>query len=89
MSDSLIRAMEQTLETTDLPLDRRLLETGIWFYKSRERIPDENVMARLAFSEKTLEIVLEMFAMTLERLRQAEGRKSNVLYTPRGLNIRF
>jgi hypothetical protein len=87
-NEGLITAMEHALETAEAPFDRRLLETGIWYYKNAQRIPEENLKGRLELQEKTNEIVLEMFAMVLERIRKAEGR-SNVLFTPKGLDIKF
>ncbi len=65
------------------PLERRLIDMAVWWFKNQPRIPDHDVMKRLAFLEKTLEMFLETQAMIVERLQHAESHPSSSLLIPR------
>lgn len=83
-TDQLIGQLERIKTDSLLPLERRLFDTAIWFHRNAPRIPEENLKARLDFVSKTLDIVLELIALTCERMQRTEtGRKQN-LWTPVG-----
>lgn len=85
----LLKEIETISEQTHLPFERRLMDTAVWFHKSKERIPHDDVFKRLEFTEKTLDITLELFAMCLQRMQQVEGRpKSANLWLPSGMQAR-
>lgn len=83
----LINQLEQISDDVNLPLERRLIQMAVWFHKNKDRVPRENLPKRLDFLEKSLDITLELFAMSLERLQLNEGRhKSASLWLPSGMN---
>jgi hypothetical protein len=70
------------------PLERRLADTAIWFHKNRSRIPMDNLAAKQRFLEKGFEILIEINALLLERVRELEGtRTSKNLWLPRGMKM--
>lgn len=82
----LIDELEKISTANHLPLERRLIDTAIWFHRNRHYLNGVDVPRRLDFLEKTLDIFMEIFALTLQRLQQAEGRgKSENLWLPRGM----
>lgn len=84
-SDELIRKLEAIHNETHLPLERRLIDTAVWFHKNKDRIPRNEVERRLDFLFKTLDIHLELVALLVDRMQLAEGRKkSDSLWLPRG-----
>lgn len=56
------------------PLERRLADMTIWFYKNKDRIPRDNLAGRQAFLEKAFWIQLELNALLIERLRERSGK---------------
>ena len=86
-TDSLIRQLEQIQENTLLPLERRLMQTALWFHKNKDRISDP--LRKIEFMEKTLDITLELMALTVQRMQEVEGRggKSANLWLPAGMNV--
>ena len=70
------------------PLERRLADLTIWYYRNKERIPIDNLASKAAFLEKTIWILLEVCALQTERLHELEHRGSaKGLYLPRGLTV--
>lgn len=82
---SLIKELEQITDDHMNPLEKRLKDTAIWFFHNKDRIPRENVLARLEFQEKVMNCILEMQIMLVERLQKNEGRRSSELFLPRGM----
>ncbi len=90
MSDEITEGLINKLEhlSTDgrLPLEKRLVETAVWYYRNKDRIPAHNLEKRLEFMEKTFSIFLEMIAMTVDRMQRNEGRKTSAsLWLPSGI----
>ena len=89
MSDftkELINQLDSIADDTNLPLERRLVQTAVWFHRNKDRLPRENLAKRLDFLEKSLDITLELFALAVDRLQMSEGRhKSASLWLPRGM----
>jgi hypothetical protein len=67
------------------PLEQRLADTAVWFYKNKDRIPRDNLASRQAFLEKGFWCLLEISALLLERLR--EERASKALWIPNGITL--
>ena len=87
ITEQLINKLEHLNNETRLPLERRLIETAVWFHRNKDRIPRENLEKRIDFLEKTLDIFLEMTAMLVDRAQLVEGRaKSESLWIPRGID---
>ncbi len=85
---SLIRELEELQTRGYLPLEKRLVDTAVWFHKNKDRFPRENLPARVDFLEKTMDIFLEMMALSVSRLQEAEGRgKSEHLWLPAGMTM--
>lgn len=87
--EKLIHELEGIASNVTLPLERRLVDTAVWFHKNKDRIPIENLGSRVEFLTKSLDIAIELIAMLAERLHQAEQRPgSQKLYLPRGIDVR-
>jgi hypothetical protein len=70
------------------PLEQRLADTTVWFYKNKDRIPRDNLAGRQAFLEKAFWIALEINALLLERVHELEGMKPGAsLWMPRGVTV--
>ena len=89
MSDeTLLKELQEVFDRTSLPLERRILDTAIWFHQNKDRIPQEDMKKRLEFVEKALDIFIEISCLLTKRVHQAEGRgKAPSLYLPRGVNM--
>ncbi len=84
----MIRRLEEIAARTELPYERRLVDTAVWFHKNKDLIPREALDKRVDFLEKTVDILLEMLAMNLERLQGTEGRAaSSSLWLPNGMKM--
>lgn len=57
------------------PLEKRLIETAVWYYRNKPRLAQENVMGRLEFLERMSEIMLETFALVTDRMQRVEGTR--------------
>lgn len=69
-------------------LERRLADMAVWFYQNRTRIPPENVVARQAFLEKSMWVMVELNALLLERVHELESKGAGKgLFLPKGLTI--
>ncbi len=89
-TEALLKQLEEIKNKTNLSFEKRLMDTAIWFHRNKHLVPRENLPKRLDFMEKTMDCVLEMFAMSLQRTQEMEGHaRSSVLYTPRGLTMKF
>jgi hypothetical protein len=65
-----------------------MIDTAVWFHKNKDRIPREALDKRVDFLEKTVDIFLEMMAMSMDRIQKAEGRrKSDSLWLPNGMTM--
>lgn len=85
INDDLIRKLEELGNATHLPLERRLIDTAVWYHNNKDRLPSHEVKRRLDFLEKAFDIQLEIMAMLVQRLQYSEGRpKSENLWMPRG-----
>ena len=85
-TDQLINQLEQLSTNTHLPLEKRLIDTAVWYHRNKDRIPRNAVEKRLEFLEKTFDIFLELVAMSTERMQLNEGRhKSASLWLPNGM----
>jgi hypothetical protein len=70
------------------PLEQRLADLTVWFYRNRKGISPENLHLRQKLSEDTLWIMLEVIALTMDRLQELEHeRKSKNLFLPRGIKV--
>tara|TARA_Y100000310_G_C20338230_1_gene648534 strand:- start:294 stop:590 length:297 start_codon:yes stop_codon:yes gene_type:complete len=88
ITDNLISKLEQISTETHLPLEKRLIDTAVWYHKNKDRIPRSNVEKRLEFLEKTFDIFIEMMAMQVERVQQMEGySSSDSLWLPIGMSF--
>lgn len=83
-TEALLQQLEKIDAQAHLPLERRLIETAVWFHRNQPRIPDQDLKRRLDFTEKSLDILLEILGMTIERIQELEGRSaSSSLWLPR------
>lgn len=86
-TSQLIDQLERLSEDNALPLERRLINTAVWFHKNKDRIPREALDKRVDFLEKTLDIFIELTALTVDRMQIMEGRhKSESLWLPNGIS---
>ena len=70
------------------PMERRLADLTLWFYKNKKDIPLDNLASKAAFLEKTIWILLEVLALQAERLHEMENRgRSSNLYLPKGVRV--
>lgn len=70
------------------PLERRLADLTVWFYKNKDGISRDNLAARQAFLEKAFWIMLEVNAMLTERVRELEGKRPGAhLWLPKGVTM--
>ena len=64
-------------------LERRLADVSVWFYKNHKQLETDNLAARQRFLEKGFWCLLEINALTLERIRKMGA--SSGLWLPKGL----
>lgn len=89
ITSELLAKLEQLSTETHMPLEKRLIDMAVWFHANKDRMPRENLTARVDFLEKSLDVFLEMTAMLVERMQLAEGRrKSQSLWTPAGMSAK-
>ena len=70
------------------PLERRLADLTVWFYRNRKSISPDNLHLRLKLAEDALWIMLEVIALTMDRLQELEHRgKSEHLWIPNGITV--
>lgn len=85
----LIRSLIQNAQAMgNRPLEQRLADLTVWFYRNGKDIAPENLHMRLKLSEKALWIMLEVIALTMDRLQELEHRgKSKHLWLPKGVKV--
>jgi len=70
------------------PLEQRLADLTVWFYRNKKTISPENLHLRLKLMEDALWIMLEVIALNMDRLQELEHRgKSERLWLPRGVKV--
>lgn len=67
------------------PLEQRLADLSVWFYKNYKHIPKDNLAARCSFLERSIWCLIEIQALMLERQRETAGSKG--LWLPRGVTV--
>ena len=88
ITSQLIDELEELSTDGMMPLERRMVDTAVWYHRNKDRIPREAVTKRLDFIEKAFDIHLEMMAMYIKRLHRAEGRRqSDSLWLPAGITM--
>lgn len=85
MSHGIIKELEEISSNEHRTLERRLIDTAVWFHKNKDRIPREALDKRCDFLEIALDILLELTALNIQRLREYEGHSSENLWLPRGI----
>ena len=90
VTPQLIDALDELAASgAHFPLERRLLDTAVWFHRNKPRLAKENVLGRLDFYEKTCDILIELAALACQRLQHVEGRpKSQSLWLPKGVEAK-
>ena len=83
MTESLLKQLEGLATESTRPLEKRLIDTAVWFHRNKDRIDDP--LRKIEFLTTTLDIHLELVAMLAQRVQQVEGLKSQSLYLPRGI----
>ena len=81
--NSILKELENRASHSAHPLEKRLLETTIWYHKNLPHIPRDNLKMRLDFLEKYCDCMIENFAWMVERLQEEKGSK---LWIPSGMN---
>lgn len=79
----LIDELEQNVKRSDRPLERRLADLTVWFFRNLERIPADNVPKRVELLEVAFRVQLEVIALLLERLKKDKPQ----LLLPTGVKI--
>lgn len=88
VTKELVDRLEQLSTDNHMPLERRLIDTVVWYHKNKKRIPPHDIQKRMDFMEKMFDIQLELTAMMVERAQHAEGRrKSESLWLPAGMRV--
>ena len=67
------------------PLERRLAELTLWYYKNKTRISPDNLPVKVAFIEKAFWIGLEVMALSVERMHNMKG--GSRLWIPNGIRV--
>lgn len=67
------------------PLEQRMADLAVWYYKNVKHIPRDNLAARQAFLEKAFWCQVELNALLLERIR--EMKPGSNLWLPRGIKV--
>lgn len=85
---ALLRELEHNANASgNQPMERRLADLTLWFYKNIDDIPRDNLAGRQAFLEKTLEISFEAMALMLERIHELEAKRGGGLWMPKGVAV--
>jgi len=70
------------------PLEQRLADLTVWFYRNRKAVAPENLHLRQKLTEDALWIMLEVIALTMDRLQEVEHKgKSERLWLPNGIKV--
>lgn len=85
-AEKLLDELSQNAEISgQKPLEQRMADLAVWFYKNADGIPRDNLASRQAFLEKAFWIQLEALALAVERLHEVEGKGSSNLFLPRSV----
>ncbi len=86
ITGNLIKQLESISAETHLPLEKRLVDTAVWFHHNKDRIPKHEVEKKVEFLTVALDIFIEMTALLVDRMQEVEGRsKSASLWLPNGM----
>lgn len=55
-------------------LDREAVDIGVWYVNNKNRIPTNNLEARLNFLEKTLDVLINIILLSTKDIKNLEGR---------------
>lgn len=80
----LIDRLEQAAKNAHSPLEERVANTVVWWYKNRERIPADNLGKRLEFQGEMITVLLDIIGLMVERQNQSGAPK---LLRPRALAL--
>ena len=70
------------------PLEQRLADLTVWFYRNRKSVSPDNLHLRMKLCEDAFWIMLEVIALTMDRLQELEHRgKSKNLWLPNGIKV--
>lgn len=70
------------------PLEQRLADLTVWFYRNRKDIDINNLHRRMKLYEDGFWILLEVCALLMDRVQEVEaGNKSKTLWLPRGMKV--
>ena len=70
------------------PLEQRLADLTVWFYRNRKAVSPDNLHMRMKLAEDVLWIMLEVVALTMDRLQELEHKgKSEHLWIPNGIRV--
>lgn len=84
-TEKLIEELYHNAQVAERPLEQRLADTAAWFFNNKDRIPAMDLAKRCEFLTKTCLLLIEICALSTDRIHQAEGKSSN-LWLPRGVN---
>lgn len=88
LTAQMITELDKLASNGHRPYEQRLMDTAVWFHRNKDRIPRDELAKRCDFLEKTLDIVIELFALSLRRQQELEGAaKGSPLWLPRGINV--
>ena len=88
-TEQLINKLEHLSEDNELPLERRLINTAVWFHRNKDRIPPEALDKKIEFMEKSMDIMIELFALTVERMQKVESHGTSAsLWLPNGISMK-
>jgi|SRR5215510_2472634 len=85
----LIRSLiEYAHETGGRPLEQRMADLTVWFYRNKTQIDPMNLQKRQQLLEDGFWIMLEVFALLVERQNDNEfAKRSKALWLPNGLKV--
>lgn len=70
------------------PLEQRLADLTVWFYRNRKLIDPSNLQKRMKLFEDGFWILLEVNALLMDRVQEIESqRKSASLWLPKGVKV--
>lgn len=85
-TQQLLDKLEKIANATNKPLEKRMIQLAVWYYRNNERITQ--VEKRLEFHDIFINNLLETMVMMLERIQKAEGRgSSSSLWLPSGMSL--
>ena len=71
ISPQLVNALDEIAgQAGHLPLEQRLIDLTVWYFRNKPRLSKEAIGLRLDFAERTAEIMIELAALTSPALQQ-------------------